>query len=120
MKATISENGKVTAYYCITHYNNTTKLVYIKIPDKVRVMIYKKLEEGVTMEKILDDIRDTVGNSIERKHLVNRQDLHNVKQQYNIENSTRHSNDQTSVDKWVNEMASYPYNPIILYKRQGK
>ena len=37
------------------------------------------------MEQILDDIRDTVGKTVERKHLISKQDIHNIRRQFNID-----------------------------------
>ena len=45
-----------------------------------------KLQQGVSMERILDDIRDSVGDGLNREHLIRRQDLHNITwHQCNIE-----------------------------------
>ena len=41
--------------------------------------IASKLNQGVSMEHILDDIRDTVTDGMHREHLVTSQDLHNIK-----------------------------------------
>ena len=65
------------------------------------------------MERILDDIRDSVTNTIRRKHLIRRQDLHNIKAQYNIDGIMRHKNDLTSVLAWVEEMNALEYNPVF-------
>ena len=32
----------------------------------------------------------------------------------------RHTNDQTSVCAWVEELQCLPYNPILLFKPQGE
>ena len=40
------------------------------------------------MEHILDNIHESVNsvyNNIKREHLITRQDIHNIKTQYNIE-----------------------------------
>ena len=71
------------------------------------------------MEKILDDIRDTVTDHVSRVHLVSKQDLYNIKRQYNIEGIARHSNDHVSTSIWVEEMKALDYDPILLYKPQG-
>ena len=63
-----------------------------------------KLHQGVTMERILDGIRDSINNKIERKHLINRQDLHNIKRQYKIDSSIRHKNGLRNED-----IAKQPY-----------
>jgi hypothetical protein len=66
------------------------------------------------MEKILDDIRDAVTDHVSRVHLVTRQDLYNIKRQYNIKGIARHSNDHVSTSIWVEEMKALDYDPILL------
>ncbi len=63
------------------------------------------------MDCILDDIRETV--NIDGDHLINRQDLHNI----NI-NCVRKHNE--SVSAWVEEMRAMEYDPVVLFKQQGK
>lgn len=58
-------------------------------------------------------------SGITREHLVTRQDVRNIKTQFNVEGISRHKDDPISVSSWIEEMASLPYNPILLYKPQG-
>ena len=69
--------------------------------------------------RILNDIRESVTNKLGRKHLVTRQDLHNIKAQFNIDGIMRHKNDLTSVMAWVEEMSTLDYNPVLAFKMQG-
>ena len=112
-------NKNVFVKFCSTHYNHDLQLAYLKIPEKTRLEIANKLHMGVDIQRILDDIRDTSEGGINREHLVNRQDVRNVRLQYNIEGISRHSNDLNSVKAWVNEMQSLEYNPVLLFKEQG-
>ena len=86
-------NKKVFVKFCSTHYNHDLQLAYLKMPEKTRLEIANKLHLGVDIQRILDDIRDTSEGGINREHLVNRQDVRNVRLQYNIEGISRHSND---------------------------
>ena len=83
--------------------------------DNTRLEIARKLQLGITIERILDDIRDSCQSGIRREHLITRQDVRNVRLQYNIEGIMRHTNDLTSVKAWINEMKSLQYNPVILF-----
>ena len=85
-----------------------------------RMDIAAKLQNGVSMERILNDIRDNVNQKIGRDHLINRQDLRNIKMEFNVDGITRHKNDITSVAAWVAEMMGLEYNPILLFKNQGQ
>ena len=111
-------NGKVHVVHCSTHYNHNLQL---KIPNSTRLEIVKKLELGVTLDRILDDVRDTCDDGINREHLVTRKDLHNIKYQYNIEGIVRHKNDLQSVLAWIIDMETNIdiYNPILIYKIQS-
>ena len=86
----------------------------------IRQDIAEKLKEGVSMEHILDSIRKSVYNNINREHLINRQDIHNIKTHYNIEGINRHANKLISVNTWILDMQALPYNPILIYKEQGR
>ena len=68
----------------------------------------------------MDNIRDNTTEGITREHLVTKQDVDNVKNQYNIEGVMRHQNDLTSVCAWVEELRSLPNNPGLLLKPQGE
>ena len=77
--------------------------------------------QGVTIDKILDDIRDNVFETgLQREHLTSKQDIINIKRQYNMEGIQRHQNDQTSVTAWVEEMESMEFNPVLAFMPQGK
>lgn len=81
------------------------------------MLVARKLKEGVTIDKVLDDIRDQVGTSIKRQHLINRQDVNNIKRQFNIDGIERHKEDQMSV---FAKLQTLDYNPVTAFKPQGK
>ena len=72
------------------------------------------------METIMDNIRENVVESITRENLVTKKDVHNIKNQYNIERVMRHSNDLTCVCSLVEELISSRYNPVHLFKAKGE
>ena len=77
---------------------------------------------GVGMDRILDDIRDNIDEqkNLSREHLINKQDISNIKMKLNLENVVKHKNDLISTNAWVQEMKEMPYNPVLLYKSQGE
>ena len=111
--------GRVSVKYCSTHYNHDIRLAHLRMSTATRLKIAAKLQQGVSLERILDDVRDNIHSEVTREHLVVRQDVHNIKSQYNIEGVMRHANDLSSVSAWVEEMKSLNYNPVLLYKIQG-
>ena len=86
---------EVSVRYCLDHYN--LQLAFLRIPEQTRMEIARKLQLGVTTERVLDDIRETCETGINREHLVTRQDIRNIKSQYNIQGNMRHANDLSSV-----------------------
>ena len=112
-------SGHVDVQYCSTHHNHDTRLGHLRLPEEDRLQIAAKIQQGVTMNRILDDIRDSITTEVAREHLVTRQDIHNIKAQYNIQSVMRHKNGLTSVCAWVEEMRSLDYNPVVIFKQQG-
>ena len=89
--------------------------------NEIRGRIAAKLQQGITIERILDDIRDTLSTEgIKREHMVTRLDINNVRLLHNIEGIIKHSNDLSRVSAWVEEMKSLEYNPLLLFKQQGE
>ena len=95
-------------------------LGHLRIPNDTRIKIASKLKQGVEIERILDDIRDNITCGISREHLVTRQDIRNIKVQYNIDGISRHKSDPISVAAWVEEMKGLLHNPVLLFKLQGE
>ena len=57
------DTGTVDVTYCATH-SHPIRLSHIPIPKRTRVDIAAKLQQGVSMERILNDIRDSVTKQI--------------------------------------------------------
>ena len=119
---TVRENqsGQVYVEYNSTHINHDIELAHLTVPEDVRLEVASKLQQGVKMDRILDDIRNSVGLSMERKHLVSKQDIHNIQRQYNISGVKRHANDHISLQAWIEDCKMMEYNPIVIFKQQGE
>ena len=76
---------KVCVTYCTTHINHSIRLAHLRMPTHIRMELAAKLAQGISMDRILDDIRDSITSKLDRTHLINKQDLHNIKRQYNID-----------------------------------
>ena len=112
--------GLVSVQYCSTHHNHDINLGHLRLQHDTRMKIAAQLQQGVGMSRIMDNIRGDICGGITREHLVTKQDIHNIKNIYNIEGVMRHTNDLTSVCLWIEEMKGLPYNPVLLYKQQGE
>lgn len=87
--------------------------MHLRLPHSTRMKIAAQLQQGVTIERILDNIRDNTPHGITREHLLTKSD---IKNQYNIEGITRHTNDLTSVCAWGFKTQTYNSIP---FKPQG-
>ncbi len=50
--------------FCATH-NHTIALGHLRIPDDSRMLIARQLQEGVAIEKIFDNIRVYLSETVE-------------------------------------------------------
>ena len=57
------------------------------------------MQQGVSCEKILDTIRNSVGDQTLQKHLIGDQDIKNIKKSFTIDTLQRHQNDQDMNDQ---------------------
>ena len=119
----VSQNitsGKVNVKYCPTHINHSAELAHLPIPLDTKKIIAAKLHEGISIEKILDSVRDNLTEGqIGREQIISRQDILNIKHRLNIDSIMKHSNDLLSTCAWVQEMEQMVYNPVLLFKPQG-
>ena len=54
--------------------------------------IVAKLQQGLSKENILDDIRESFGLEFQREHLVDKRDLFNIEKTFGFDNIQRHPN----------------------------
>ena len=45
------------------------------------------------MDRVMDDTRDATIKQMNRQHLITKQDLRNIKAQFNIDGTVKHKND---------------------------
>ena len=87
---------------------------------EMRTTIAAKLSQGISMTSVMDYMRDSMCGPLNRDHLITRADLHNIKQQYNINCMQKDSDDADSVLYWVQETQCEEFNPVLLFKPQGQ
>ena len=84
------------------------QLSHLPILNDVRLLIARKLQEGVCITQILD-VHDNClddSNGIGGEQLVTRQDILNIGRKINVHTIQKHSNDLVNVCSWVEEMKS--------------
>ena len=112
---TNTETGLVKVEYC-NHHNHTVSLGHLKLPQDIRGKIASQLQQGIPADKIMDIIRDSMYKGINRGHIITKQDIRNVQNQYNIQGTriSRHPNDLTSVCATVPGLRNSKKALIIL------
>ena len=106
---------------CHTHYGHSKSLGHLNLTTEDRQQIAGKLAQGVSFEKILNNIRESVNTKLSRIHLATRRDILNVERAYGLRSIEKHQNDALSVDAWVEELkANGDGNPILMYKPQSE
>lgn len=112
--------GEVQAEFCLKHVGHRQENAFNRISKEMRTTIAAKLSQGVSMNSVMDYIRDSMCGPLNRDHLITRADLHNIKQQYNINCMQKASADADSVLYWVQEMQCEEFDPVLCFKRQGE
>ena len=107
--------GEVEAEFCLTHVGHKQENAFNRISKEMRTTI-----AGVSMNSVMDYIRDSMCGPFNRDHLITRSDLHNIKQQYYINCMQRANDDADSVLFWVQEMQYEEFSPVLCFKRQGE
>ena len=122
MTVKVDHEGQVNVDVCYTHHGHSKSLEHLRLPKCQRAMIAAKIQQGVTRERILDDIRESVGETFRRQHLIERQDLANLERAFGLHKVQRHGNDQQSVLAWISEWesANESENPVLYHKFQGE
>ena len=116
------KTSRVSVNYLSTHHNHDPEegIAHVRIPESLKMSIASKLMQGVSPDKILDDIKDSVTETgLHREHLTSKQDIHNTKRKFDTEGIEKHANDYTSLAMWVEEMKAMDFNPVIAFKQQG-
>ena len=84
----------MTVEYCSTHTGHSVDLAHLPISSEVRHSIASKLYGGVSVDTILENVRDSMPyGKISRKQLLSCQDVLNIKMQLNIDSIMKHSNE---------------------------
>ncbi|GFX84164.1 uncharacterized protein TNCV_927751 [Trichonephila clavipes] len=120
MKVYEDIESKMTVEFTKTHVGHGIDLGRVKITREEKEDIAKKLENKILVEAILDDIRNSINQKLERIHLITRQDIKNIREEYNISSDgILNSNDVVSVNKWVEGLKNREESPIVLFKDQN-
>jgi hypothetical protein len=118
--AKIFKDASIEVKYIKTHVGHKMELGRLTLNENDRKVVAMKLSQNVSIQAILDDVRNSFSEELERIHLLTRQDIANIATSYNLKKEFMyHSNDKISVDMWVKKVSG-PDSPVIYYKSQGE
>gem|GEM_PF-4549271 len=112
----------ITVSYFKTHLGHNFSLRTLRISPDERAQIAKRIESGVSSDRILDDIRDSFldAEKLERVHLLEKRDLYNIIRDFKINPERAHQDDYISTAYWVETQQKLGEDsPVLLYKQQG-
>ncbi|GFT63772.1 uncharacterized protein NPIL_117321, partial [Nephila pilipes] len=120
MKVCEDNENQVYVEFTKTHLGHGKDLGRMQITREEKDELARKLEKKIPIEIILDGIRDSFIDRLERIHLVTRNDLLNLKVEYSISSEgIMDTNDVLSVGKWVHSLQGREDSPVILFKDQN-
>ncbi len=122
IKAEQMNDGKIQVNICYTHYGHEKELQHKWLSKEKRQQIAALLQQGVSRDRILTDIRENAmqQNELTRYHLTARKDLSNIMASFGISDVQKHRDDQESVRAWIEEWTNSENNPALFYKFQGE
>lgn len=119
-------SGKVKATVCATHYGHDKDHRFLRLTKLQKRHIADKMKSGMSRELVLDSIRSTFVNKLDRIHELSKKDLNNIQKSYNIPivNERKKQPNTTSVfypmdlikDDWISDIDKSDESPIIFYK----
>ena len=118
-----TKNGKIEVNICYTHYGHEKELQHIWLPKSKRQQVAALLQQGVSRDRILSDIREEAiqeSDEFTRYHLTAKKDLDNIMKSFGINEVQKHPDDQESVRAWVEDWSNSENNPVLFQKYQGE
>lgn len=101
-----------------THVGHKNNLGKVHIPEEERLNICAQLKQKIPVSTILDNVRENNSADYDRRHLITRKDIFNIKSEYNInDDGVYDCNDAQSVAKWVQSFKED--TPVVVFKQQG-
>ena len=71
--------GQVVIEYHPTNNSHSVECAHLPVPTDIKHKVAAKLHDGVSVDKILDDISEKMTNdTIGREQLLSQQDIHNI------------------------------------------
>ncbi|XP_065226350.1 uncharacterized protein LOC135849731 [Planococcus citri] len=122
-------SGRVKATVCATHYGHDKDHRFLRLTKLQKRHIAEKMKSGMSRELVLDSIRSTFVNKLDRIHELSKKDLNNIQKSYNIPivNERKKQTNSSSVfypmdlikDDWTSDIDKNEESPILFYKNNN-
>lgn len=120
LKASVDKEGTVKVTFCNTHIGHTNSIEYLRLTKTQRANLAAKIKQGVSLDKIMDELEEELIAGIRRGCVVERKDLLNIIDEFHLDKDKVHANDAFSVDMWVqSQRQNGDCDMVVLYKPQG-
>ncbi|KAH6935541.1 hypothetical protein HPB50_006758 [Hyalomma asiaticum] len=107
--------------YQSKHRGHNFELRHVLLSKTERNAIAAKLRQGVSLDAVLDGVRENLDGTFQRLNLLTRQDVYSMMRYNSINHHERlHTNDCAIVQLWVERMRSEADNPVLFFKHQGQ
>ena len=71
-----------------------------------RQKVASRVKDGVTFDRIIDDIRSNISSRVDRVHLITKKDVSNIQRSFGLQGVERHPDDATSLVAMIKDLNS--------------
>ena len=79
-----TEKVTVTYTYTSTHWNHQKQLAHLPVPTSIKLNTASRLQQGATIQSVLDCIRDEEGEKLGCQHPINSQEVRNIRRRLTL------------------------------------
>lgn len=113
-------NTEINVVFQSKHRGHDFDIRHLHLSKTERASIAAKLQEGVSLDAVLDSARQNLDGPLQRLNLLTRQDLYNIMRD-NVDNHKRlQTNNYVGAELWGEQMHTEKDNPVLFFKRQGQ
>lgn len=114
---TTTTANNIAVSYQSAHYGHDDRnFGRLNLFPEERDEIAEQLRNGVTINSILDKIRDSITDVADPKYIITKKDLHNIKRDYALFPGRRDPDDYKSLIKYIGELEAQKDNPVRLFQ----
>ena len=124
-----NQTGSVSVKFIQTHSHTPEfkDTEHHPIPKSILEDIKQKFILGATVDHVFNECREgkstrenrEESDSMQRKHVISKRQLREISRKLKV-NRRMHEDDATSIDYIVKKLQKEKFNPVLLYKPQGK